>query len=254
MVGGTRGKCKISNMQLEKWRALLLFGPISSFPNRGLGTRRKSQSGDESPHSLSDHLGVLGLVPALGFWENPKAATSRRTPYFGEMPCLVTFLGLFPLILRNRIFSSSGGPGSAWLFNAAGNTDLAIGARASWEEVTRGFPGGWQPDFIVLYLPYTTIPQCLWSAPVPLVGLAADWTLLWHYFRWCLRKVDLVFTDKAGVEALAKEGIGQARAANLFGLEKSVVSGQWPVVRACEKILFLNRFLSPPLSTEGPGR
>src|SRR5437879_1481530 len=76
-------------------------------------------------------------------------------------------------------------------------------------------------DFIVLDLHYTSIPPCLWQAPVPLIGLAQDSNLLWHGYRKLLRHVDLVLTDTAGVEKLALEGIAHARIANLVGLEKA---------------------------------
>src|SRR5712692_8549763 len=41
-------------------------------------------------------------------------------------------------------------------------------------------------DFVVLDLHYTSIPPRLWQAPVPLVGLAEDWNLLWHEYRHLL--------------------------------------------------------------------
>src|SRR5262249_14205976 len=64
---------------------------------------------------------------------------------------------------------------------------------------------------------------CLWSAPVPLIGWAPDWNLLWHGYRRRLRGCDLVLTDTAGVEAMGREGIEQARAAILFGCGRSFV-------------------------------
>jgi hypothetical protein len=45
------------------------------------------------------------------------------------------------------------------------------------------------------------------TEPVPLVGLAIDWTPLWHWYRHGLRQCGLVPTDPAGVETLAREGI-----------------------------------------------
>src|SRR5437660_626985 len=98
--------------------------------------------------------------------------------------------------------------GQCLAFDAAGSMDLKIGAGDSWECVTARVPEGWRPEFIVLYLPYTSIPACLWSAPVPIVGLAADWNLLWHHYRHCLRRCDLVLADKLGGEVMAREGIG----------------------------------------------
>jgi hypothetical protein len=108
--------------------------------------------------------------------------------------------------------------GERLAFSADGSTDLTIGPGDTWEAVCGRFPPGWEPDFVALYLPYTTIPACLWNAPVPLVGLAADWNLLWHYYRRRLHACDLVLTDQPGVEILAREGIAHAWAANLFGL------------------------------------
>jgi GT2 family glycosyltransferase/Tfp pilus assembly protein PilF len=95
--------------------------------------------------------------------------------------------------------------------------ELAITHEDTWESVRSRLPSGWEPDFVVLYLPYTSIPLGFWSAPVPLIGLAADWNLLWHHYRRQLRKCDLVLTDAAGVEAMKREGISHAREAILYG-------------------------------------
>src|SRR5262249_39722787 len=70
--------------------------------------------------------------------------------------------------------------GHCLAFAPAGSTDLAIGWDDTWEAVTARLPAGWRPDFILLFLPYTTVPRCLWAAPVPLVGWAGDANLLWH--------------------------------------------------------------------------
>src|SRR5712692_2200441 len=99
-------------------------------------------------------------------------------------------------------------------------TDVKIEPGDTWEAVSARLPAGWQPDFIALWLAYTSIPDCLWRAPVPLVGLAADWNLLFHGYRQ-LRSCELVLTDTAGVEVFRREGIGHVRAANLFGLERA---------------------------------
>src|SRR5437867_349029 len=82
--------------------------------------------------------------------------------------------------------------GDCLAFNAAGDMDFTIASTDTWETVCARLPPDWQPDFIVLYLPYTNIPACLWSAPVPIIGLAADWNLLWHHYRLVLRRCDLV--------------------------------------------------------------
>jgi glycosyltransferase involved in cell wall biosynthesis/predicted Zn-dependent protease len=108
--------------------------------------------------------------------------------------------------------------GSCLTFGSEPGVDLAIAPGDTWAEVAERLPRGWSPDFLVLFLWYSSIPRGLWSAPVPIVGLAGDPNLLWHYYRLRLPpSCDLVLTDTTGVEVMAWEGIGQARAANLFG-------------------------------------
>ncbi len=110
--------------------------------------------------------------------------------------------------------------GECLTFNFGLDADLTIGPHDTWDSLHGRLPPDWQPDFIVLYLPYTSIPACLWSAPVPIIGLAADWNLLWHHYRSVLRRCDLVLTDAAGVEVMRREGILHARAAVLYGYGK----------------------------------
>jgi hypothetical protein len=107
--------------------------------------------------------------------------------------------------------------GSCLTFHHEEGADLTVGPADTWEDVCARLPAGWRPDFVALYLPYTTVPGCLWAAPVPLVGLAADWNLLWHRYRG-LSRCDLLLTDAGGVAAFTRAGLPQARAANLYGL------------------------------------
>jgi len=111
--------------------------------------------------------------------------------------------------------------GACLCFDSCGQTDVTIGPADSWADVMARLPGGWRPDAVVLYMPYTRIPSCLWSAPVPIVGLAADWNLLWSWYRGCLWRCDLVLTDALGVEVMQRAGIRHVRQANLFGLDAS---------------------------------
>src|SRR5438128_5678208 len=101
--------------------------------------------------------------------------------------------------------------GECLAFAADGSADLVVGPEDKWLSLHDRLPADWRPEFIALYLPYTTVPTCLWSAPVPLVGLAADWNLLWHHFRHCLPRCDLVLTDTSGVEALQRHGLDNVR-------------------------------------------
>jgi hypothetical protein len=95
-------------------------------------------------------------------------------------------------------------------FDTAGQLPFCITDGDSWETVLLRLPSNWRPDFLVLDLHYTSIPAFLWNAPVPIIGLAADWNLLWHGYRRLLPHVDLILTDTTGVEVLAKEGIHHA--------------------------------------------
>jgi GT2 family glycosyltransferase/Flp pilus assembly protein TadD len=136
-----------------------------------------------------------------------------RNYLFGPVPPAFAELNL----------SRSRREGHCLAFDPEGKTDLEISAQDTWAKVCARFPSGWKPDFVALYLAYAHVPECLWSAPVPIVGLALDWPLLWHYYRRRLRSCDLVLTDAEGVERLAREGITQARVANLHGCDKSFV-------------------------------
>ncbi|MBL8793408.1 MAG: glycosyltransferase family 1 protein, partial [Planctomycetia bacterium] len=118
--------------------------------------------------------------------------------------------------------------GECLAFNAAGDLDLTVGPSDTWESITRQFPAGWQPDFAALYLPYTSIPPGLWFAPVPLVGLACDWNLLWHGYRHQLGSCEMILTDAAGVAACQRQGLAHARAANLYGCEQAYLDFAWP--------------------------
>jgi GT2 family glycosyltransferase/tetratricopeptide (TPR) repeat protein len=139
--------------------------------------------------------------------------------------------------------------GECLTFDAAGAGDLAIRPGDTWPAVLERLPAGWQPDFVALYLPYTTVPECLWSAPVPLIGLAADWNLLWHGYRQLLKACDLVLTDMAGVEAFAREGIAHARAVNLFGCERAYLETSWAEKPRDIDILFVGN-LHPAVQRE----
>ncbi|MBV9122980.1 MAG: hypothetical protein JO112_06470, partial [Planctomycetes bacterium] len=118
--------------------------------------------------------------------------------------------------------------GDCLTFGAAGQADLSIGPENSWEAICARLPDGWRPDFVVLCLAYTSIPAGLWSAPVPLLGLADDWNLLWHHHRRRLPCCELVLTDSLGAEVLARQGLQHAREANLFGCPQDFLDASWP--------------------------
>jgi tetratricopeptide (TPR) repeat protein len=139
--------------------------------------------------------------------------------------------------------------GECRAFNAAGDTDLRIGPADSWEEVLRQLPADWQPDLVVLDLGYTTIPAPLWAAPVPIVGLAKDWNLLWHHYRHVVPRCDLVFTDAPGVERLHQAGWDQVRAGQLFGLGHDFLGAALPETERDIDVLFVGN-LHPAVQRE----
>src|SRR5260370_41310525 len=87
--------------------------------------------------------------------------------------------------LRQQIES-----GACRIFGSNEDAPLTVGEADSWTQVCERLGPDWQPDFLVLELAYSTIPECLWSAPVPIVALAPDWNLLWHTYRHCLPLCD----------------------------------------------------------------
>ncbi len=110
--------------------------------------------------------------------------------------------------------------GECLAFGPAG-VDVTVGASDSWDAIVARLPADWRPDFLALWLPYNVLPECLWSAPLPLVGLAGDWNLLWHSYRRLLPRLELALTDAAGVEALTRAGLPHVRQANLFGCARA---------------------------------
>ncbi len=115
--------------------------------------------------------------------------------------------------------------GECVTFGPDKDATLRIRPGDSWEQVCGRLPDGWRPDFLALWLPYTTVPTCLWTAPVPKVGLAADAHLLWTRYQAALPYCDLVFADAPGAELLRQAGIGQARAGYLCEERKGVRLG-----------------------------
>ncbi len=139
--------------------------------------------------------------------------------------------------------------GRCLAFGPGPGLDLPAAPGDSWDEIARRLPRDWRPDFAALYLPYTAVPRGLWSAPVPLVGLAPDWNLLWHHYRHALPRCDLVLTDRPGVAALKRQGIAHARAANLFGLGRDFLDADWPDGPRDIDILFVGN-LHPAVQRE----
>jgi tetratricopeptide (TPR) repeat protein len=99
--------------------------------------------------------------------------------------------------------------------------DIFIKATDSWSEILARLPAGWVPDCIVLYLNYTIIPHGLWSAPLPLVGLAGDANLLWTCYRRLLPRCDIILADTPAATALKRSGLDPVLSADLYGCGRS---------------------------------
>src|SRR5262249_58760559 len=97
----------------------------------------------------------------------------------------------------------------------------------SWQALCAQGPG-WRPDLVVLQLAYQTLPTWLWEAPVPLVGLAAEAQLQWHWYRRVLPRCEAVLADAPTVERLHRQGISQTGVAVVFGLDPAFL--KTPVV------------------------
>jgi tetratricopeptide (TPR) repeat protein len=95
--------------------------------------------------------------------------------------------------------------------------DLEVGWNDSWSDVCRRLPSGWQPDALVLCLAYARIPPGLMAAPVPIIGYARDWPILWHALRRQAAGCDVLWTDPVGVRRLAAAGYSRGRAVLPFG-------------------------------------
>ncbi|WP_020476120.1 glycosyltransferase [Zavarzinella formosa] len=86
-----------------------------------------------------------------------------------------------------------------------GPDHFPIGPTDTWETI-RVRLGGKEPDCVIVNLGYTSVPDCVWTLPVPVIVLAPDWHLLWHQYRHCLPFAELAITDPAGVEAFRLAG------------------------------------------------
>src|SRR4051794_20926697 len=77
--------------------------------------------------------------------------------------------------------------GDCLCFNSAGDADLSVREGDTWDDVAARFPAGWQPDFLALWLGQGHVPACLWSAPVPVIGLVGEWDWRCHFLRQAAR-------------------------------------------------------------------
>src|SRR5438105_4340252 len=102
--------------------------------------------------------------------------------------------------------------------NMAAFSPEQLAKASGWEALLSAGPEGFRPDFLVLDLSYQVVPPWLETVPVPVIGMAGDSGLLWHGYRH-LHGIDLLLADTVSVERFHRQGLTQARAANLYGVE-----------------------------------
>jgi glycosyltransferase involved in cell wall biosynthesis len=123
-----------------------------------------------------------------------------------------------------------------------GEGDVLLRPEDSWEDVLARLPPDWQPDLLALWLPYTTIPASLWSAPLPRLGLAPDWNLMYHYYRHRLPGCEWAVTDSRGAELLQRDGLAHVRPGILCGCERAFLEDPWPEQPRDVDILVVGNF------------
>src|SRR5262249_62127813 len=118
--------------------------------------------------------------------------------------------------------------GQALAFGPDG-PDLVVRWGDTWPELCRRLPHAWQPDFVLLCLAYTRTPPDFAAAPIPVIGYAPDWPILWHAYRqqatWC----DRLWTDAAGARHWAAAGSGRVRGGPPFRGAPGDLGGARPV-------------------------
>jgi GT2 family glycosyltransferase/Tfp pilus assembly protein PilF len=167
----------------------------------------------------------LGMSPL-----RPVPSVERRTAGVGTYTMSRRYLfGPVPRVFAEQKLHEPRQAGLCRTFHAEeGEGDVLVRPEDTWEDVLARLPPEWRPELLVLWLPYTTIPHCLWSAPLPRLGLASDWNLLWHYYRRRLPACDRVVTDTLGAELLNQSGLFHVRPGNLCGCDRIFLENPWP--------------------------
>jgi predicted O-methyltransferase YrrM len=131
---------------------------------------------------------------------------------------------------------------SCQVFDVAPGVDLALRPGDDWQTLLARLPAGWQPDMLVLYPQYQTIPPWLFQVPVPVIALAGDGNLQWHAYRQLARHCDLILTDRDSADRFARVGIAHARPAILFGGERDFLQSPLPDGPRNIDLLFVGNF------------
>ncbi len=135
--------------------------------------------------------------------------------------------------------------GDCLAFGPGAAADVQVRPADTWESVCDRFAAAWRPDFLAAWLPYTSVPPWVWTAPVPVVGLAGDWNLLWHRYRPTLPRCDLVLCDALGVEVINRACLAPARPAVLFGAGRADLDFNGPEGERDIDVLFIGNLHAP---------
>jgi tetratricopeptide (TPR) repeat protein len=123
-------------------------------------------------------------------------------------------------------------------------SDVSLIGCDSWPQLMEKLPAGEWPEFVLTLAGHTTIPNWLWTAPVPIIALAIDPESHWHHQRACLPSCDHVFAHRAYRKVFARQGISHVGELPCFGID--VPSADEPPTSSARDIdLLLVGSLSP---------
>ncbi|MCI0702677.1 MAG: glycosyltransferase [Planctomycetia bacterium] len=127
--------------------------------------------------------------------------------------------------------------------------DIPCDSADTWDAIASRLPAGWKPERIVVRLSQVNLPIGLWSATVPIIGLAEDWDLLGHYYRHTFPMCDVVLADPPAATAIESMGFGRVLTADLCGLGRSAL--ELPVGDAQDIDVLVLDDLHPAVRREG---
>jgi len=157
----------------------------------------------------------LGLALAIA---PPREDPVTRPHLFGPVP----------VAFAEENFPGLRASGACLTFDFGPDGDIPVRSGDTWADLLGRCPGGWWPEFVALWLPGAVIPAAVWDAPIPIIGLAADWHLFWHAYRRVATRCDVVLANRPGVEVFRRAGFNHARPANLHGLGRHFHDHPWP--------------------------
>jgi tetratricopeptide (TPR) repeat protein len=105
--------------------------------------------------------------------------------------------------------------------------DVPFRSDDSWPTIRSRFPANWQPDVIVVWLADPHVPDAIWSAPVPIIGLTPGWYAHGHYYRHLIPLCVAILAAPPCVVALSLQGYETVAVADFSGLGESALLTQY---------------------------